>query len=163
MNDRGFSLVEVVLATAILAVVAMSLVSGSAASHSSQRTLDRQTLIAARGESYLERLMSVPFGSPAEDPASSAELSEIFDEDDILGTITLHKLRAFGPAQFTTPASGMPGTWRIIVSNDLDGDGDVDEGDETQAEGRSDVLRIAVIHEGRLVTHVTRFDPVGTP
>lgn len=163
MSARGFSLVEVLLAAAVLAVAAMAVASGSATAHVAERTLDRQTLAEARGQAYLERLMAVPFGSAADGPADAAELSEVFDEDDLLGTVTLHELRAFGPAEFTVPASATPGRWRVVVSDDLDADGDVDAADASQAEGRADVLRISVFHDDRLVAQTIRFDPIGSP
>jgi prepilin-type N-terminal cleavage/methylation domain-containing protein len=163
MSARGFSLVEVLLATTVLAVAAMAVASGGATAHVAERTLDLQTLAEARGHSYLERLVAVPFGNASDGPADAAELTEVFDEDDLLGTVTLHELRAFGPAEFTVPASATPGRWRVVVSDDLDADGDVDAEDATQAEGRGDILRISVFYDGRLVAQTIRFDPVGSP
>jgi len=161
MRNRGFSLVEIVFAAGVLAVAAMALVSGAVTSRSSAHTLDRSTLVFARAQAYVERIMSVPFGSPADGPASASELSELFDDDDVLGTITVHKLKEFGPAQFTMPGTGTPGVWRVVVTDDLDGDGDAD--DAAAGEGRADLLRIAVIHDGKLAAEVTRFDAVASP
>ena len=159
MNERGFTLVEIVMAAGILAVVALSLVSGAVTSQSAAQTLDRGSLVYTRAEGYLERIMAIPFGAPSDGTATSSELSELFDDDDLLGTASVHKLRNFGAAEFTTPSVGTPGLWRVLVSDDLDGDGDAD----TEVEGRNDLFRITVYYDGRPVTEVLRFDPIANP
>ena len=156
-GTRGFSLVEVVIATATLALVGLGVASGVVTGHQSTQTLERGAHLANKALDFQERLLAIPFGSPEDPPATGAELDELLDDDDVLGTISLHKLRAFGPAEFELAGFPVPGRWQVVVDADLNGDGAIDAALE---EGRDDLLRIAIFHDGRLVARTARVDIV---
>lgn len=156
---RGFNLIELALVSAVLAVVSMSLASGVGVSASATRTLDDRSRVDQQGQMYLERLNAIPFGDNVVSAASAGDVSELFDADELFGVATLHSLREFGPIEFALTDMAMPGSWRIVVERDLNGDGDMGDSEE----GRYDLLRCAVSYEGRLVGELIRFDPKGTP
>lgn len=157
MKDRGFTLVEILFSLAILATVCLGLATGVTTGHRSAAALDRESRLVQQAQGYLERLFTVPFGAAAALPATGAELTELFDEDDDFGTATLHGLRAFGPIEFEPAEFPFRGMFRIVVAGDLNGDGDTAD----PFEGRADILRLAVFFEDRLLAETLRFDPTG--
>ncbi len=153
----GFALVEVLITLGILGFVTMSIATGVGAGHRATAAIEREALLHARGQEYLERLLAIPFGRPADGAATGAQLSEVFDDDGDFGSVTLHRLRLFGPALFEPASFPVAGRFTVAVDGDLDGDGVVAGPDE----GRNDLLRISVMHEGRLLARTVRFDPIG--
>jgi len=157
MNERGFTFVEIMLTIGVLAFVTLSIATGIGAGHRATRALEDEVVLVSRGQELLEQLLAVPFGQNTDGTATGAELSEMFDGDDEFGSISLHKLAAFGPAEFATAGFPVQGTWRVVVDSDLNGDGDTDDTDE----GRTDLFRIVVTHEGRLIARTVRYDTTG--
>lgn len=157
MGNRGFSLLEVLFSLAAIALLALGVAGGVVTGQRASRTLEDQARLENTAFGFQERLMAIPFGSLADSAASGSELDELFNDDDVLGTATLHKVAAFGPAEFTLDGSGLSGQWRIVVDADLDGDGTIDT---TLEEGRDDLLRIAVYYDGRLITRTARVNIV---
>jgi prepilin-type N-terminal cleavage/methylation domain-containing protein len=160
MNQRGFSLIEVLFTLGAIAVLSLGVASGVVTGHKATRVLEDEALVSARAAEFQERLLAIPFGTADDEAASGSQLDELFDEDDVFGTATLHAVRAFGTAQFEVANFPVDGKWRIVVDNDLNGDGTIDT---TQDEGRADLLRIAVFFDGRNVAQVLRFDLVTAP
>jgi len=154
---RGFTLLEVLFAMTILAVVAFGLVSGVGAGHATAKRLEEETVLFSRGQELVEGMLAVEFGQSSDSAATAPELTECFDGDDDLGAMTLHKLRKFGPAQFEPAAFPVRGRFTVIVSDDLNGDGDTDDPDE----GQENLLRIEVSDEGRLLARTIRLNPTG--
>lgn len=159
MNSRGFHLIELSIVAAILAIVSLSVASGVTTTASATRSLENRSREEQQAQMYLERLLVIPFGPPGAAAASAGDLTEFFDDDEVFGLLTLHSLRAFGPAEFTVSDERLPGRWRVSADRDINGDGAEDEDDP--AEGRNDLLRCAVYYDGRLVDQVVRFDPKG--
>jgi len=157
VRERGFTLVEVLMALGVLAFVTLSIATGIGTSHGTTKALEDEVLLLSRGQELLERTLAIPYGQPTDPAASGAELNEFFDQDDEFGAITLHKLSNFGPAEFEPAGFPVPGRWRVVVDADLNGDGDTDDAEE----GRTDLLRIVVTHEGRLIARTVRYDPNG--
>jgi prepilin-type N-terminal cleavage/methylation domain-containing protein len=157
VNERGFSLLEVLMTLGVLAFVSLSIATGIGTSHRTTRALEEEVVLLSRGQELLERLLAIPFGVPSGGTASGGELSEVFDDDDEFGSITLHRLKNFGPAEFEPAGFPVHGRWRVLVDADLNGDGDEDDPDE----GRADLLRIVVTHDGRMLARTVRFDPQG--
>jgi len=159
MNSRGFHLIEFAIVAAILAIVSLSLASGVTSTASATRSLEDRSREEQQAQMYLERLQVVPFGPSNAAAASAGDLSEFFDDDEVFGLLTLHSLRAFGPAEFTVRDAGLPGRWSVSADRDLNGNGVEDNDDPS--EGRNDLIRCAVYYNGRLVDQVIRFDPKG--
>jgi len=156
-GSRAFSLVEILVTLAVLAVTTLAIATGIGAGHSATRALEADVVVRSRGQELLERLVAVPFGTDGDASATGPQLSELFDDDDDFGSATLHSLAQFGPAVFEPADFPVPGAWRVVVGRDLDGDGDADDEDED----RDDLLRIAVFHDGVLVAQTIRFEPGG--
>ncbi len=154
MNRHGYSLVEIMMTLAILAITAMAIATGIGAGHGATQALESEVVLLSRGQELLERLIAVPFGTDGDPSATAPELSELFDDDSKFGSATLHKLEAFGAAEFEPAAFPVPGTWRVVVDHDLNGDGDVNDADED----RPDLLRVTVSFDGRLIAQTIRFD-----
>lgn len=157
MQSRGFSFLEVLFALAALALLALGVAGGVVTGQRATRTLEDQARIENTAFGFQERLMAIPFGSTSDSAATGAELDELFNNDDVLGTATLHKLVAFGTIEFTLDGAGLNGQWRIVVDSDLNGDGTIDT---TLEEGRDDLLRIAIFYDGQLITRTARVNIV---
>lgn len=153
----GFSLVEILMTLAVLAIASLAIATGIGAGHGATRALEADVVVASRAQELLERLVAVPFGTDGDASATGPELTELFDDDDEFGSATLHKLAKFGPAVFEPADFPVPGSWRVVVDRDLNGDGDTADEDED----RDDLLRLAVFHDERLVAQTIRFDADG--
>jgi prepilin-type N-terminal cleavage/methylation domain-containing protein len=157
VRERGFTLVELMFVLGVLAFVSLGLATGVTTGHRTTQALEQQSLLVHQAQSYLERLFVLPFGAQTANAATGDQLTELFDEDDDYGTATLHSLRVFGAAEFQPEDFPVPGLFRVVVDADANGDGDTTD----PFEGRADLLRIAVFHEGRLLAETLRFDPAG--
>lgn len=155
MREKGFTLLEVLITMGVLAFVTLSIATGIGAGHHATKHLEEEVALVSRGQELLDRLLVIQFGTDADPAATGAELTELFDADDNFGSITLHKLRAFGPVEFETPGFPVRGRWRIVIDTDLNGDGDTADPEE----GREDLLRITISHDGRLMARSVRFNP----
>ena len=86
-------------------------------------------LLEQRANQLLEVIRSRPFGMSTDSDPTTAALDEIFDFDADAGPITVHQLSRWPLSDdgwiFQLASSELPGTWRIKVDQDLDGDGSV--------------------------------------
>ncbi|MFN6145935.1 MAG: prepilin-type N-terminal cleavage/methylation domain-containing protein [Planctomycetota bacterium] len=158
--ERGFSLVEVTTAAALLAILLYGLHSTMLSAVTGRATVNRTDRVSSLASEYLDRLQAVPFGA-GNGSATAAELEELFDDDQDLGTVTLRELRV--PANqeghwFVGTQDGVTGRWRIRVTNDLNGDGD--STDVAWREGRDDLLGVEIWFDDRLVVRAIRAAPV---
>ncbi len=107
----------------------------------------RQIDVIRTGRDLMDRLTRLELGNDPAGSVTNAQLQELLDDDDDLGTGTLSSMR-LGPADLGTPFElawfPHPGNWTIRVTSDLNLDGD--EADET--EGRADVLRVDLYFDG---------------
>jgi len=167
-NSRGFTLIEVILAFSILAVAmaVLALVEISNARNSS--ALKQRDIAFARGQAMMERIMRLPFGSPNSPPLSGSDLDRLFGSDDDAQAISLTQLQQRDtngdgtidqePFRFQLEGVEDAGTWEVRVDSDLDGNGLIEAtvaGVPTR-EGRGDLLRIEILHNGRAVLKTLR-------
>jgi hypothetical protein len=80
----------------LLVILSLGVAAGTLTGHQATSAQGRRSLVDEHAQDFLERCFAIPFGSTANGPANGAQLSELFDEDALLGTATLHGLRAFG-------------------------------------------------------------------
>lgn len=157
-SEVGFTILEIVVVLGVLVILSLGVAAGTLSGHHASRAQRQRSLVNEHAQDYLERCFAIPFGSPSAPKATGVQLTRLFDEDPILGTATLQNLRAFGSIEFI-PASapGVPtdGRWRILVSHDLNLDGDTDDEDE----GRADLLLVRVEFDGALIAEALRLDP----
>lgn len=158
--ERGFSLVEVTTAAALLVILLYGLHSTMLSAVTGRATVNRTDRMSALASEYLDRLQTVPFGS-GNSMATPAQLQELFDDDQDFGTVTLRQLRVAANQEghwFVGTQDGVTGRWRIRVTDDLNGDGDAD--DTAWREGRADLLGIEIWFDDRLVLRAVRAAPV---
>ena len=167
-GQEGFSLIEVVLTFAILAVAttALGLVEISNARRS--QDLKRRDIAFSRGQAIMERILRVPFGSPGAAKPTAAQMDTLFGSDDDVRQLTLTQLEQRDldgdgivdepPIRFTLEGVEDQGVWEVIVDADLDGNGRIEpfiDGIETR-EGRGDLLRLEIKRNDRTVLKTLR-------
>lgn len=160
-GTAGFSLVELSVALVAATLLLLVLYGTVHAAYQSRITADRKYQITRLAGDYFERLRQLPFGEPTAPAATSAQLDELFDDDENLGTVTLLQLRV-APTDpgysFQMAVHGRLVTWRIKVTSDLDGDHSL----LGAREGRDDLVRMEIWADERLVLESMRSDEAGT-
>jgi prepilin-type N-terminal cleavage/methylation domain-containing protein len=166
--QRGFSLVEVIIAFAILAVAttALGLVEISNARRAQE--LRGRDVAFSRAQAFMERLLRMPFGAPDPTSMSAADYDRLFGSDGDVRTLSLTQLERRdldgdgvideAPLRFRLAGLEDKGEWEIYVDRDLDGNGVIEPtlaGVETR-EGRSDILRIEFRHDGKTLLKTLR-------
>jgi len=167
-RQTGFSLIEVILTFAILAVATTAL--GLVEISNAQRTRDLKARDVAfsRAQAFMERMLRMPFGSPDPVAMTVNDYERLFGSDDDVRSLSLTQLERKdldgdgtidqGPLRFTLKGVEDKGAWEIYVDRDLDGNGVIEPvvaGVETR-EGRSDMLRIEFRHDGRTILKTLR-------
>ena len=143
-GEQGFTLIEVCALMVISVFLLYALHTSLQASIKSRSLADRTHRVSALASEYLSRLRAIPFGQGGDVDATALQMTELWDDDQDMGNTTLHAITVPADEQgftFTTATNdGMNGTWRIKVSDDLDGNGLVDE----DRDGRNDILRVEI-------------------
>ena len=157
--ERGFTVLEVMIITSMMMTVLATVTVGLKAGHTAKEEMRRRDLLTVMSSDIMDRLFQVPFGNPGDEPPSPAELSELFDDDDFLGPVTLSGLRVpAGMPGFTFELANFPynGTWEVRVAADLNADGD----EEDENEGRDDLFRVNILYDGVLILETMRSEPI---
>jgi hypothetical protein len=157
-RDGGFSLVEVMLVSAMMMTVLTTVGIGLRSAHQSRRELDRREQLSAVAAELIDRLFRIPFGEQGARAATTSELDEFFDADADLGAVTLTGLRTpVGGAAWSVQFAEFPwgGAFELRVDGDLNGDGD----EADAREGRSDLLRVNVSWNGTPILESLRCAP----
>lgn len=147
-SAAGFALVEVTIAMVLAVVMILALHQMITVSFKARQSADKKFHVSVRSEDYLRKIRQLQFGKASDPPPTATQLSELFDDDDDVGTITLHQLRV-PPANpghsFNVASAELSGLFRVKVTNDLDGDGLL----TGPREGRDDLLRIEIFFDNR--------------
>jgi prepilin-type N-terminal cleavage/methylation domain-containing protein len=155
---RGFTLVEVMVTITVFAILALGMGAILSRGYTSARALDEQASVTATANTLLGRVNTIQFGTTRDAAPTSAQINEFFDSDADLGTITFQQLRmaqgANGYISFTI--AGLSGDARLIISNDLNGDGDAVD----TREGRTDIYRVEVRYNNNMILKTYRTAPV---
>jgi type II secretory pathway pseudopilin PulG len=167
-GQSGFSLVEVVLTFAIMAVATTAL--GLVELSNSRRTqeLKERDIAFGRGQAIMERILRMPFGAPGAASATAAKYDILFGSDDDVRQVSLTEVQQRdddadgvvdgGPIAFTLEGVEDKGEWEVFIDSDLDGNGAIEpvvDGIETR-EGRTDLMRIEIRRNGRTVLKTLR-------
>ncbi len=156
---RGFTLVEVMLVTSMMMTILATFAVGIRAGHAATEEMQRRSVLTVMSGDLMDRLYQINFGTVADPDASEEQLTELFDDDDVLGSISLSSMRV---------APGVPGhsfqlanfeyggNWEVRVTGDLNNDGDEDD----SLEGREDLMRIDILYNGSLVLETIRTAPL---
>ena len=159
-GQQGFSLIEVSLALGLVVLALLAIHSTLSASVEGRKASTDNQRAHVLGAELLGRLKSINFGSPTDGTPSAAQLDDLFDSDSDPGTITLTQL-VVPPDQpgftFAVAEDGVIGTWRIRVTQDLDGNGAIDG----PRDGRPDLFRMEFFFDERLVFETFRAAAAG--
>jgi len=156
--DAGFSLVECMVTFTLLVGILSAVVTGIRSGHEAAEEIRRRREVTLQASDFLDRMTRINYGAAADPAPAGAALTELFDDDDVLGGITLVSMRhAPGAAGYSFQMANFRygGTWEVRVTADLNGDGD--EADD--AEGLTQILRVDILYAGRAVLTTLRAAP----
>lgn len=159
-GQRGFSLLEVMLVTSMMMTVVATVAVGIRSGHAANEEIRRRAVLTAFSGELMDRLFRIDFGLPDDPDPTGAQLEELLDDDDVLGSITLSMLvKDPGEKGYTLQLTNFPytGHWEIRVTQDLNNDGDVMDA----REGRDDLYRIDILYSGILILETMRSAPLG--
>ncbi|MFH0945060.1 MAG: type II secretion system protein, partial [Planctomycetota bacterium] len=167
---RGMTLIEILIATSLLATAAVGVAGSMMAGIASNRIYQQNTLLVARAQHHIETMYNLQIGQDSDPTANQAQMELVFSGDPELGQNppsltsickTINMLPGFF-YEFTPPNLGFPGTLLVRVTNnvatdltypaavDVDGDGVPDDGVATMAEGRMTPQFLAAVYESDL-------------
>lgn len=153
MNNRGFSLIEVIMTMAILAIVAMALALTGVSNRAAERRMKEREARHTMATSLLSRLETLPWGNVSQDEPTSEQLDKLFGSDLPFSdddAPSISQLSLMSPMSFNLEGTTASGTWTIYIDSDLDGNGIVEESEFTR-EGRTDLRRIEIRYRGQTV------------
>jgi prepilin-type N-terminal cleavage/methylation domain-containing protein len=142
-DQGGFTLLEMMLVSVLMVVVFSTLAIGLRAGHLANQEIERRTAQTLVADDLIDRLFRIDFGQPTDGAASGSQLTTLFDDDEVLGNVTLSNLLVFSGAtgfQFELANFPWPGAFEVSVHADLNGDGDLLDANE----GTSEVYRIDI-------------------
>ena len=154
-SEAGFSLIELMGALVVLTIMLLGLQStlfSSIKTRASNKVQEHRNRLAI---DYMQRLKKIPFGTAADPVATAAQLTELLDDDQDFGTVTLQQIDTAPAApgySFTTLLEGVTTDWRITINNDLDRSGVADG----FREGRQDLFLVEIYAENRLMLRTFR-------
>lgn len=142
-------MISIVLIVPLMFVLHSTLTSATKGRVAAARVDHRSAL----AHDYCQRLLRIPFGAALDSAATGAQLSELFDDDQNLGSASLKSLEV-GDVEhrWTTQLDGVETDWSCRVSSDLDGDGQK----TGFREGRTDLLRIVIFAGGTMMFETIR-------
>lgn len=139
----GFTLLEMMLVTSLMAAVFSALALGIKSGHSANAEIERRTSVTLVAEDIMDRLFRINYGLDTDGAATANQLSELFDDTEALGTATVNSLRIDQGSEgymFTLANFPWPGEFEVRVTADLNGDGD----ELDMAEGTDAIFRIDI-------------------
>ncbi|MCB9891321.1 MAG: hypothetical protein H6833_06730 [Planctomycetes bacterium] len=154
-GEAGFSLIDVCVTLFVCVVVIYALHSGTRTAMNTRRVVESNYQLQLFANDFVNRLRRLPFGNPGASVATPQQLDDLFDADQDLGTVTLSQLRCAATEDgysFKLGGNELNRTWRVRVTSDVNGDGD--ELDEREA--RSDLVRMEIYYDNRLVVETLR-------
>lgn len=153
--QTGFTMVELMGSLTVMILLVMALQSTLFSTVKIRSSNEVQARRFDQAYEYMQRLKQIPFGTPADPPATPAQLTELFDDDQDVGNVTLRQVSTAPGSpghSFTTQLDDVTTRWRVHVNSDLDRDGSA----TGFREGRPDLLLIEVYAEERLMFRTVR-------
>ena len=166
--QSGFTMIEVILTFAILAIATTALGLVELGNSQRQQHLKARDIAFARGQAFMERILRMPFGTPNATGLTNQEYDTLFGTDDPVTTMSLTQIQQKDmdgdgdvdetPIRFMLKGVEDEGIWEVFVDSDLDGNGLIEpliDGVDTR-EGRSDLLRIEIRRNQKIVLRTIR-------
>ncbi|MHC4512207.1 MAG: type IV pilus modification PilV family protein [Planctomycetota bacterium] len=154
-TQSGFTMVELMGALVVCVLLLMSMQSTLFSATKIRSSNEIQAIRCDQAYDYVQRLKLIPFGTSSDPAASPSQLTELFDDDQDLGTVTLRQVSTApgSPGHtFTTMMDDVTTTWRVRITSDLDRDGAIN----SFREGRTDLLLVEVYAENQLMFRTMR-------
>ena len=128
-GQRGLTLIEVVITLTIMVVSLGGLGVMVLSTQQSSADMRRRDIVRAQAVKYMERLLSVPYGTNADPAADPGQLAEFFDDNAVVtggANLTLKSLET--PVndagwRFRLQGFEADGVFEIEINSDLDGNG----------------------------------------
>lgn len=179
----GLGAVEAVLLLALLGTMSLGLAHGLLSGRKGTEFVERDARVFAQARILMNRLDAASFGSGNEGDAATMDLLNLivienslyggpaapgsYDNWDQLseyfqGTdVTLTQLQPLSPLTWRYEQGGKTyfgpeGTWSIVVSRDLNGDGDTSDPLELATQTNEDLLRVEIQFNGRRILRTLR-------
>lgn len=161
MKQRGFSLIEVVVTMAIFALATMALSLTTLSAHQKTEWLKERDVRHSTATAILERVLTLPFGSSVDGAPTTRQLDLVFGSDETLHreeAPSLVQLSRVSPLWFKVESTEARGKWTIVIDNDLDGNGVVEEEVDgiPTLEGQESLYRIEILYEDQVVLRTIR-------
>ncbi len=152
----GFSLIELMMAIGILLVSSLAVGFALHAGMRTTREIREEQVLQATAQTFIDRIVRQNYGQTYDPDPTGSQVSAIFDAGSPPGDITVQQLTRWpagdGGWKFTLANYPVVGEWRVVVGQDLDGNGAVSG---TLEEGQR-VLAIRVFFEGALILETSR-------
>ena len=152
----GFSLVELMLAISVLLVSVLAVGLALQAGMRTTREMREDQVLQATAQSFVNRIVHQNFGQTFDPDPTANQVEAVFDCRQAPGDITVQQLTRWPPAdggwRFTLAGFPVEGQWRVVVDQDLDGDGLVAGAIE---EGKR-ILGIRIFFRDQLVLSTSR-------
>jgi len=184
-REAGMTLIEVVISTGVLVISLGALGLMVLSTQSATDDMAERDIVRAQAVKYMERLMRLPYGTSFDPAASTGQVQELFDDNNVVngGTnISLMSLRSPVNApgwRFHIDGFEVDGTFEVEINSDLDGNGvfqglrgtdtpslpGLSAGDGTtvvdlESEGDNNLMRIEVFWNGASLFKTYRSAPV---
>jgi prepilin-type N-terminal cleavage/methylation domain-containing protein len=155
-NERGLSLIEVLVAVAVLGISFIALGGAVMAGVRGTVSMGKRSIVRNQSLRYMERIQKLSFGDILDADPSVTQLNDLFDDKAEIPDVTLFQIATAVDAdgrKFRIAGFEERGTWEVRINRDINGNGVID-GDENY----NDVLRVEVLFEDEpiLITFRTR-------
>lgn len=152
----GFSLVELMVAIAILLVSALAIGVSLQAGVRVNREIQEAQILQAKAQTFVDRIVRQNFGQTYDPDPTAAQLDEVFDCNTNPGTVTIDQLSRWpaGSGGWRFSLSGFPveGEWTVQVDRDMNGDGSI----AGSLEDGKRIFRIRVLFRDKLILETSR-------
>ena len=155
--DEGFTLLEVLFALTLLTLMLITVGMGIHSAAVVAQEIQRDLMVQTRAQAFVDSALAVSFGNITNLDPTAEQLNEMFDEDPVLGDITLHQLSRWPTAdegwRFSLAKFPVDGEWRVQVSHDLNDDGVI----AGQVESTLDAVALRALEESKQVFRIRVF------
>lgn len=122
-RSQGFTLLEVLMGMTFLTFTVVAVGLSVMTARAASRDIAERLMVQTQAQDYMDLLKAINFGDVSDPDPTSAQLDELFDNDDDPGTITLLQVAKYTGAQpgrvFQLTSFPVEGEWSIQIDNDL--------------------------------------------
>lgn len=156
-TERGLSLIEVLVAVAVLGVSFIAIGGAVMTGVRSTVSMEKRSVVRNQALRYMERIQKLGFGDILDTEPTPTELNDLFDDKSEIPNVTLFQVATAVDAdgrRFRIAGFEEKGTWEVRVNRDANGNGVIDG-----KENYNDLLRVEVLFEGEPILTTFRARP----